>query len=141
MNDNILDIYSLLQELAWRFGNRGFDGQCCEDLSLVEFMALKTIYEKKNTSIQDIGVALNFSKSGATRIVDRLENKGYLVRQRSPVDGRICCVNITDQGFDAIARITDKNANDLAEALSELEPEKIEQIRDSLLILTRSIQR
>jgi DNA-binding MarR family transcriptional regulator len=141
MNDNILDIYRLLQELAWHFGNRGFDGQCCEDLSLVEFMALKTIYEKKDTSIQDIGVALNFSKSGATRIVDRLENKGYLVRQRSPVDGRICCVNITEDGSEAIGRITDKNASDLGEALSDLEPEKIDQIREALQILANAIKR
>jgi len=141
MNSKISEIYDLLQELAWHFGNRGFDGQCCEDLSFVEFMALKKACDNNEASIQEIGAALNFSKSGATRIIDRLESKGYLVRQRSPVDGRICCVSLTNEGINTITRIMDRNATDLSQALIELEPGKIDQIQETLQILVRAIQR
>jgi DNA-binding MarR family transcriptional regulator len=83
MKNRISDIYNLLQELAWHFGDHGINGECCEDLSLCEFMALKVAYENNNISIQEIGSAINFTKSGATRIIDRLENKGYVKRERS----------------------------------------------------------
>ena len=71
MNKNISGVYALIQELSWYFGNQGFNGECCEDLSLVEFMALKKVYEHDNITIQEIGKALNFTKSGASKIIDR----------------------------------------------------------------------
>jgi len=47
MNKNIPEIYKLIQELSWYFGNQGFNGECCGDLSLVEFMAVKKCMSKK----------------------------------------------------------------------------------------------
>ena len=61
------------KEIAWHIGNHGLNGECRGDLSLVEFMALKIACENKDFSIQEIGSTLNFTKSGATRIIDRLE--------------------------------------------------------------------
>lgn len=140
MNKNISVIYNLIQELAWYFGNQGFDGECCENLSLVEFMALKKIYEKNNLSIQEIGIALNFTKSGATRIIDRLENKGYVTRERSPLDGRVCCVTITEEGTVVTIRIIKKYTVYLEEKLRELEPQMVDNIQKALEILIKAVQ-
>lgn len=60
MNKNISDIYNLIQELSWYFGNQGFGGECCEDLSLVEFMAVKKVHEKDYITIQEIRNVLNY---------------------------------------------------------------------------------
>ena len=135
MNKNILNIYSLLQELAWHFGSHGFNGECCEDLSLVEFMALKKAYENNNFSIQDIGIALNFTKSGATRIIDRLESKGYISRERSPIDGRVCCVTVTVKGKIVSTKIVKKYTTYLEESLKDLEPQTVDNIKEVLEIL------
>jgi len=141
MNKNISDIYNFLQEIAWHFGNHGFEGQCCEDLSLVEFMALKAAYENDNFSIQEIGSALNFTKSGATRIIDRLENKGYVKRERSLTDGRVCCVPVTDKGTQLISKIIKKDTNYVEELLQDLEPQMVDNIKTTLEILIRSLHR
>ncbi len=141
MNSNIPDIYNLLQEIAWHFGNRGFDGNCCEDLSLVDFIALKKIYENPNASIQEIGKTLNFTKSGATRIIDRLEKKGYVARVRSTADGRVCCAPITGKGSEVIKRIIERNTCDLDEKLKDLDPEIFEEIKGVLEILLKAVQR
>jgi len=141
MNKNISDIYNFLQEIAWHFGNHGFEGQCCEDLSLVEFMALKAAYENDNFSIQEIGSALNFTKSGATRIIDRLENKGYVKRERSLTDGRVCCVPVTDKGTQLISKIIKKDTNYVEELLQDLEPQMVDSIKTTLEILIRSLHR
>lgn len=139
MKKNIQDIYSHLQEIAWHFGNNGLNGQCCGDLSLVEFMALKKVYENNDLSIQEIGSALNFTKSGATRIIDRLENKGYVTRERSPVDGRVCCVPVTKKGAEVMTKIMEKYTGYLEEMLGNLEPEMIDNIKNVLETLVKSM--
>ncbi len=141
MGKNISDIYNMLQEIAWHFGNHGFDEECCEDLSLVEFMALKKVCDNKCFSIQEIGNALNFTKSGATRIIDRLENKGYAIRERSPVDGRVCCVAVTAEGKLVISKVTEQYTVYLEDMLKGLEPQKIESIKDALKTMIELIQR
>lgn len=138
MDKSIPAIYELLQGISWYFGNRGFDGQCCEDLSLTEFMALKTTYDS-NCSLQEIGNVLNFTKSGATRIIDRLENKGYVKRIKSNSDGRICCAPVTEKGEQTVIKIMYKNINDLDKKLRSLEPETLNRIKEALEILLKEI--
>jgi MarR family transcriptional regulator, organic hydroperoxide resistance regulator len=141
MNKNITDIYNLIQELSWYFGNQGFDGECCNDLSLVEFIALKKVYEKENIMIQETGNALNITKSGASKIIDRLENKHYVLRMKSPVDGRICCVVITEEGKEAIKKIEEQYITYVSEMLKDLEPEAVDNIKNVLDGLITSVRK
>lgn len=141
MHENIPDIYNSLQELAWHFGNHGINGECCGNLPLVEFMALKRAYERKDCSIQDIGNYLGFSKSGATRILDRLEKKGYVRRLRSSSDGRVCCVTLTNQGIDILTKTKEQYAIFLTEILKGLEQHKVDQIKLALENLLEAVRR
>lgn len=141
INTQIPAIYHSLQEIAWHFGNHGINGECCGDLSLVEFMALKKVYENKDYSIQEIGNALNFTKSGATRIIDRLESKGYVNRQRSPIDGRVCCVHLTAKGTEVVAKIIEKYIVYLQEELKDLDASTVDKINDVLEILQKAVGR
>lgn len=140
MNKEIRDVYNFLQEIAWHFGNHGISGRCCGNLSLVEFMALKRVYENPDISIQEIGNALNFTKSGATRIINRLEEKGYAKRQNSDIDGRVCCVSITPKGTAMIKSVMLNYTNYLEELLKGLEQKEVENIKDTLEILVKAIQ-
>jgi len=104
-------------------------------------MALKKVNRNHEFSIQEIGSAINFTKSGATRIIDRLENKGYVAREHSPIDGRICCVSITSKGTEAISRIMEKYTVYLENVLKEFEPQNVEHIRDALEMLVNAVQK
>jgi DNA-binding MarR family transcriptional regulator len=141
MKNKLIDIYDSLQEIAWHFGSHGINGECCDDLSFVEFMALKKVQNQSDYSIQELGNALNFSKSGATRIVDRLESKGYVSRKNSPVDGRICCVTSTKKGETAIRKILDNYIVYLEEIFKAYEPEKINTLQNALNTLVDAIQK
>jgi len=140
MNKKIPDIYNLLQEIAWNFGDHGFNGECCGDLSLVEFMALKRACENCNFSIQEISNSLNFTKSGATRVIDRLESKGYVTREQSPVDGRVCCIAVTDKGYGILTEVVKKNTGYLEKTLKNMDPENIDNIEETLKMLVESLQ-
>ncbi len=138
MNKNTTDIYNLIQDLSWHFGDHGFNGECCMDLSLVEFMALKKAHESDNITIQEIGNALNFSKSGASKVIDRIESKGYVVRETSSIDGRLCYVKVTDKGTEVITGIVENYSTYVSKMLKGLSPDTVKNIKFVLQILVDS---
>lgn len=135
MNEKTRELIDLLHEATWLFGNRAFDGSCCEGLSYMEYQALAEISRTDSCSIQSIGKAIKFTKSGATRIIDRLERKGFARRQRSPADGRVCCVVITGRGKGVISMVTKNYAAYLEEVLEDLDVRSIEMIAGALRFL------
>lgn len=141
MDKKITDIYNSLQEIAWHFGSHGINGECCGDLSFVDFIALKKAYENKAITIQGIGNALNFTKSGATRIINRLEDKGYVLRENSTEDGRVCCVMITEKGTDVISKIISKYTIYLQETLNSVGNIDLGQIEKALKSLLSAINK
>lgn len=92
------NISKTLREIAWKIGPRGIDGECCSDLTMPEYFSLEKISLSCDCSVQSIGEKLGFTKSGATRVVNRLEKKGYVIKKKSPSDGRLCCIELTDKG-------------------------------------------
>lgn len=135
MNAKTLGLIGLLQEASWLFGSKAFDGACCEGLSYMEYQALAEMERTDDCSIQSIGRALKFTKSGATRIVDRLERKGLARRRRSPDDGRVCCVRITSRGKGVLSKITKNYSAYLEDVLQDLDLRSVEMIADSLAFL------
>lgn len=132
MSNQIMEIYNYLQEIAWRFGSRGINGECCEDLSFIEFMALKRIIELDEISVQEVGNQLNITKSGATKIINRLDQKGYVTKETSAADGRVCCIRATDNGTQIMNRIISKNIVYLEKILNPLDPNSVTEIEAAL---------
>jgi Transcriptional regulators len=99
----ISDLSRSLIEIAWHFGPRGLNGECCENLTMPEFIALDRVATTPQCAVQEVGRALGFSKSGATRIVNRLEKKGYIQKVKSHTDGRICCLEMTSAGEQVLS--------------------------------------
>ncbi len=141
METSINDIYNSVQELAWYFGNQGFNGECCGNLSLIEYMALKKVHDKNDATIQEIGDSLNITKSGASKITDRLESKEYVFRKHSSVDGRVCCVAITGKGLEAITKIRELYTSYFSEIFKDFGPDSVENIRHVLEALIASVQK
>lgn len=141
MNAKTPDLVDLLREAAWLFGNRAFDGSCCEGLSFMEYRALAEIQRSEDCPIQDVGKAIGFTKSGATRIVDRLERKGHVRKRRSPGDRRVCRVALTGRGKDAAAAIMRSYAAYLGDVLKDLDIRSAERIAGSLESLIAAARR
>jgi len=112
-----------LIEIAWHLGPKGLNGECCENLSMPEFIALDKVANTKDCPVQNIGQALGFTKSGATRIVNRLESKEYIQRVKSRDDARVCCVVITEKGKEILERV-DKSYSAKFQGLLERMPQQ-----------------
>ena len=129
-----------LIEIVWQFGPRGLDGECCEDLSMPEYLALEAAALTTDCPVQYIGTKLGFTKSGATRIVNRLEKKGYIQKVRSNEDARICCVVPTDKGDEILASVSQYYIKKLKAVLNKTPEGQSDIIRNSIITMARALR-
>ena len=116
------ELSELIREITWNFGARGLKGECCGDLSQPEYRALCLASERQQCSMQDIARELGFTKGGATRVVNRLEKKGYIQRQRSPEDGRVCCVKVTAPGSVLVKSVNREKEDRIVKIMASVDP-------------------
>jgi MarR family 2-MHQ and catechol resistance regulon transcriptional repressor len=126
------DLSMLIREITWNFGARGLKGECCGDLSQPEFRALFLASERQQCSMQDIAKDLGFTKGGATRVVNRLEKKGYIERQRSREDGRVCCVKVTAPGSMLVKTVNREKEDRITKIMASVDPGMQEVIKTAL---------
>ena len=59
----------------------------------------------RRLTMYELADALLVSRSGATRLVDRLEERGWVARRASPQDRRVVRAELTREGAAAFARM------------------------------------
>jgi DNA-binding MarR family transcriptional regulator len=136
----ISELSRSLIEIAWHFGPKGLNGECCEDISMPEFIALDKVSNTPDCPVQEIGIALGFTKSGATRIVNRLEKKGYVQKMTSPGDARVCCVIITTGGEKVIKDADARYLEKLNQLLAKMPADYIKQTEELVKSMARAIR-
>lgn len=134
------ELSALIRDITWNFGARGIKGECCGDLSQPEYRALCLASESQKCSMQDIAKDLGFTKGGATRVVNRLEKKGYIMRQRSSEDGRVCCVSVTSQGNMLVESISQDKEEHIKRIMARIEPAMQVIIKTALYSFVQAIR-
>ena len=79
-----------------------FDGV---DLSFVQWVALKVIRDGLVTNAGELSRELGITSGATTRLIDGLEERGLLERDRCCEDRRVVKVAVTDSGRDAVVRL------------------------------------
>ncbi|MGH8957081.1 MAG: MarR family winged helix-turn-helix transcriptional regulator [Acidimicrobiia bacterium] len=88
---------------------------------------------ERRMPITDLGEALELTSSGATRLVDRLEESGFIERVPCPTDRRVLWARLTDQGLKVLNEATRVHLNDLdLHFVSRLNPEDMVTLKDLL---------
>jgi len=136
----ISELSRAMIEIAWHFGPKGLHGECCDNLTMPEFIALDKVSTTEDCPVQDVGFALGFSKSGATRIVNRLEKKGYINKVKSPDDARICCVVITEKGLNVLRSANSRYLQQMNELLSKMPPQAAKEAVQVLTSMAQSLR-
>lgn len=109
-------------------------------LSLSEIYALSLLAERAPVSQQELGAALGLEKSTITRLVQQLERRGWLRRERDDRDSRLRLLCLTDQG----ERITEQMQQHMftrhAELFDQLAPDERAALLTGLSALLRTLQ-
>lgn len=76
------------------------------DLGLSEYDVLHRLQDAEEHCLRmsELAEALLYSTGGLTRLVDRMEKRGFVERATFAADRRVTRVAITDQGRDALRR-------------------------------------
>ena len=74
------------------------------NLSAAEINALANLGESGTLSVRQLSERAGTRASTLTGLLDRLENRGYLVREVDPADRRSFRLPLTDQGREVAAR-------------------------------------
>lgn len=123
MDDQARQLIGLIEKMTYYFGMESVEGQCCnENISHGEFRALQAALNQKICTMQDIAKSAMVTKSGATRIAKRLEDKGLANRQQDRKDGRVCCVTLTDEGRAILKRIEERYMHKMRKLLVAMDP-------------------
>jgi DNA-binding MarR family transcriptional regulator len=96
------------------------------DLSISELHVLREIGQSNDRIMTQVAKALKISVSALTIAMNKLEKKGFVIRERSDEDRRIVKLSLTEKGINAFKLHSDFHIRMVEGALAGLsEDEKI----------------
>jgi DNA-binding MarR family transcriptional regulator len=97
-----------------------------------QLWALKTISQSGKLSLGELTKKMYLHPSTITGVVDRLEKKGYVSRDRGQGDRRVTHVQLTPQGKKLVKRAPNPVQGKMIYGLRRLEKNKLNSIYDSV---------
>lgn len=67
-------------------------------LTYTQYIVFMTLWEKDGLSVSEIGQRLLLDNGTLSPLLKKMEQKGYIIRQRSSTDDRVIVVTLTDAG-------------------------------------------
>ena len=90
------------------------------DLTFSQFAVLEALYHLGPLYQREIGQKLLRSSGNITMVIDNLEKRGYVKRERKKEDRRYIMVQPTDKGHALISRVFPPHAAVIAREMSAL---------------------
>jgi DNA-binding MarR family transcriptional regulator len=100
-------------------------------LTRAQWLALTRLDRRPGASQSELADMMEIEKAPVGRIIDRLEDKGWVERRTDPADRRIKRIYLTDRGNRvraAIVPIAEATVDDALSALSGADKERLMQL-------------
>jgi MarR family transcriptional regulator, 2-MHQ and catechol-resistance regulon repressor len=104
----------------------------CTDLCLTDFAALEALLHKGPLTITELQNKVLLASGSMTAAVDRLENRGLLVRKSTPSDRRARVLELTREGRRLAESCFGRHADDLEALMSVLSSQEKTELYSSL---------
>jgi len=96
-----------------------------------QLWVLKTISQNENLSLSNLSKRMYLHPSTITGLMDRLEKKGYVARNRDQVDRRVISVQLTPKGKSLIRKAPNPVQGKMIYGLRNLNREELDSIYHS----------
>lgn len=96
-------------------------------------MVLMALADHEPVAIHELVRTIARDKAQVTRLLQSLGTKGLIEKSQSPVDGRVCVLRLTAQGWETVTRLRYAVAETIDSLLEPLSTQE----RDSLKVLLR----
>lgn len=100
------------------------------DLSQAEYDVLLTVVRGRDHSarLRDVTANMLISQPSVSRLVDRMAARGLILKCPDPQDGRGALVRATEHGLMSFRRVATQHGQSIAERMSVLSDEELEQL-------------
>jgi len=97
-----------------------------------QLSTLSSVGKSGPVRLGDLAAAERIAPSTLTRLVNVLEDRGYLVRKPAPDDARAYLVTVTDRGNEVLGRIREEATSMLTDILTTLTPDQLGALEAAL---------
>lgn len=126
------DVVGLLHRLLWKIGDHARSEAKAHGLPVAELAALRTIRDAPFPTPATVASATHLTRSTMTGVLDRMERKGWLTRERSQSDRRKVVLRLTPAGRERAADLAGPLPVDLLQQIEALDGDR-QQVLASLL--------
>lgn len=123
--DLLKDVYLLLDD-----GDRGFLKQY--GITPAQYYALLWLDVTEPKKLSQLSKDMLTDPGNVTRLTDRMDEKGWVLRQRDQVDRRVIWVSLTPQGRQLCSEVRQAHAGYVQARMSLLTPEEQNQLQTLL---------
>jgi DNA-binding MarR family transcriptional regulator len=110
------------------------------DLRFQQWRALVVVGRRGGIRVGEVAARVGMSMPSASRLIDRLEARGYVSTSRDPHDRRGTIVALTDHGAEVRQAVMSRRRSLLAEALAD-EGVSLPDVGTGLASLVRALER
>jgi DNA-binding MarR family transcriptional regulator len=130
------DADDLLREVValYQQTQRSVKTSCCE-ASNKECEAVTLLGRKGPLTIQEFASGMGLEKTWASRLADRLEERGLAKRAKHPDDKRCCLLELTPNGEKARGSLEETIDNTASDLLSRVPTSKRASVENALATL------
>jgi len=104
-------------------------------LTGAQFTILRRIAEGAANTAAELCRVLQYDTGSMTRMLDRLEEKGVIIRQRSPDDRRVVNIQLTATGTEQYPRLREEVRTAVNHIFSALSDDELALLRSLLMRL------
>ena len=105
-----------------------------------QLWVLKTVFKNGGLPLGELSQKMYLHPSTITGVVDRLEKKGYVSRDRDQEDRRVVMVQLTPKGKRLVKRAPNPVQGKMIHGLRQLRKEKLDFIHESVQTLVEIME-
>ena len=97
-----------------------------------QLWVLKTLHQNGSLSLGELSKGMYLNPSTITGVVDRLEKKGFVLRDRNEIDRRVVKVQLTPKGTELVKRAPNPIQGKMVYGLRKLKKDELFSIYHSV---------
>lgn len=111
------------------------------DISFLQWIALKVIRDGAAATAGELSRELAITTGATTRMIDVLENKGLVERDRGRVDRRVVHLAVTAKGADEVVTLQHHVVDAWNEVLADFDQDEVDRTVESLVRVLAAAER
>lgn len=111
-------------------------GDSLEQVTLPQFRVLVLLTARGPVRMRDLAERMGAVPSTFTRVVDRLEDAGWVSRSPGSGDRREVLISVTPAARQLVDEVTERRRREIARILSHLDTTEQERVREAFLLFT-----